>query len=218
MNPLKFFGSVENISKTSAVMLQSKMQNIRSETMSKSRSVSMTASFIHGEDQLLLYLLHPDISVSGLTQTERPVKASRWRTKQSVVWSANLPFSLSEKQPVTPVLLTCLQTISPWKVQRSWQGCEGHLTWVEASLWPETVKLWVWVSQKFSLLIIETLLLVMVQRSAGDGVICPIVKTKHTLVPQLSHPASLTEFCCLSLYALVLVSSQLTRGFDMPCA
>lgn len=43
MSPLKHLGSVENVSKTSAVMLQ--IQNVSSETMSTSRSVGMTASF-----------------------------------------------------------------------------------------------------------------------------------------------------------------------------
>lgn len=43
MSPLNYLGSVENISKTPAVMLQ--MQNISSETLSKSRPVGMTTSF-----------------------------------------------------------------------------------------------------------------------------------------------------------------------------
>lgn len=90
-------------------------------------------------------------------------------------------------------------------LQRSWQRCEGHLTLTEASLWSVTVILCVRVSQKFSLFLIEILLLVMVQRSAGLEVICLIVKTKHTIVPQLSQLASLAESGSLSLCALVLL-------------
>lgn len=96
-----------------------------------------------------------------------------------MVWSTNLPFTPSKKQPLTPVFLTCHQTVSTWRVQRSWQRCEGHLTLVEATLWSVTVILCVRVSQKFSLLRIAVLLLVMVQTSAG---------IKRTLVSQLSLP------------------------------
>lgn len=104
----------ENISNAWAVMLQSKMQN----------------GTQYPRADLLIWLCpSPRRLAASLAATPchlSPWTFLNWETsegimvteKQSVVWSTNLPIRLSEKKPLTPVLLICLQTISPWRVPK----------------------------------------------------------------------------------------------------